>query len=129
MEDCIHQSVRKFHLWMHEPDPDRTNPISPNLKEVVYCTAIKYGGEYEWDFAWDRYHKTSISSEKEIILSALGCSREIWILTRYLERSLSPADGIRKQDVFKVFNSVSNNILGQPVAFNFIRLHYKEIKT
>jgi aminopeptidase N len=57
--------------------------ISANLKNVVYCTAIRVGGQEEWDFAWQRYRKTNVGSEKDILLGALGCSREIWILSRY----------------------------------------------
>lgn len=82
----------------------------------------------EWDFAWERYQKTIVSSEKEIILSAMGCSRETWILTRYLQRSMDPTSGIRKQDVFRIFGAVSSNVLGQPIAFNFIRNNWKTMK-
>lgn len=57
--------------------------ISANLKNVVYCTAISVGGQDEWDFAWQRYRKTNVGSEKDILLGALGCSRETWILSRY----------------------------------------------
>jgi aminopeptidase N len=59
------------------------NSISANLKHIVYCTAISVGGQDEWDFAWQRYRKTNIGSEKDILLGALGCSRETWILSRY----------------------------------------------
>lgn len=82
----------------------------------------------EWDFAWDRFVKTTIASEKEIILSALGCSREPWILARFLERSITDGYGIRKQDVFRVFGSVSNNVIGQPIAFNVIRTKWEYMR-
>jgi hypothetical protein len=49
----------------------------------VYCTAIRVGGQDEWDFAWQRYRKTNVGSERDILLGALGCSRETWILSRY----------------------------------------------
>lgn len=94
----------------------------------MYCTAIKYGDQKEWDFAWERFQRTTVSSEKEILLSALGCSREAWILTRYLERSLTDEYGIRKHDLFRVFAAVSSNVLGQPIAFNFIRLKWEIMK-
>jgi aminopeptidase N len=102
--------------------------ISPNLKSLVYCTAIKYGSDIEWEFAWERFQKTSISSEKELLLSALGCSRETWLLTRYLERSMTDGQGIRKQDMFRVFGAVSNNVIGQPIAFSFIQNNWEKIK-
>lgn len=102
--------------------------ISPNIRTVVYCTAIRQGDQQEWDFAWDRFQKTSVSSEKEILLSALGCSRETWILARYLEMSMSDAHGIRKHDVFRVFAAVSGNVMGESIAFNFIRDNWQRMK-
>lgn len=58
----------------------------------------------------------------------MGCSRETWILRRFLERSLTDKYGIRKHDVFRVVASVSSNVLGQPIAFNFIRTHWELMK-
>lgn len=152
IKDCVSKSIAKFHMWIHEANPDLNNPcvkknastgttdnksfpfylydfrISPNLKSIVYCTAIKHGDNQEWDFAWDRFLNTTISSEKEIILQALGCSREHWILSRYLERSITENGQIRKQDVFRVFSSVSNNVWGQSIAFNFIKDNWKRLR-
>lgn len=110
------------------PNFTQTSSISPNLKNMVYCTAVKYGNEMEWEFLYDRFLKATVSSEKETILSALGCSRETWILRRYLERAMSDKQGIRKQDVFRVFAAISTNIIGQPIAFDFIRDNWKRMK-
>lgn len=82
----------------------------------------------EWDFAWDRFLNTTISSEKETLLRALGCSREHWILSRYLERSITENGQIRKQDIFRVFSSVSSNVWGQTIAFNFIKENWKRLR-
>jgi len=98
------------------------------LKYIVYCTAIKHGDQQEWDFAWDRYLNTTVSSEKETLLQALGCSREPWLLGRYLKRSITDNGGIRKQDSFRVFSAVSNNVWGQPIAFNFIKDNWKRMR-
>lgn len=95
--------------------------ISPNLKGVVYCTAIRMGGQIEWDFAWQRYRATNVGSEKDLLLQALGCTRETWLLNRYLDWAITENSGIRKQDVARVFGSVASNIIGQPIAFNYFR--------
>jgi aminopeptidase N len=97
------------------------------LKSTVYCTAIKYGGQEEWDFAWDRFLNTTMSSEKELLMYTLGCAREPWLISRYLERTLTN-EGIKKQDIFRVFSSVSSNVWGQPIAFNFIKDNWKRLK-
>uniref|UniRef100_A0A1L8E2W2 Aminopeptidase n=1 Tax=Nyssomyia neivai TaxID=330878 RepID=A0A1L8E2W2_9DIPT len=126
--DCVDRSVEKFNMWIHEPNPDVHNTVSPNLKSLIYCTAIKNGDQRIWDFAWERFRRTRVASEKEILLSALGCSREPWILIRYLDRSLSDAHGIRKQDVFRVFGAVSSSHIGQTIAFNYMRSNWDHIK-
>ncbi|XP_067616976.1 aminopeptidase N [Eurosta solidaginis] len=125
---CILESSRHFHNWIEVPNPDNNNPIPPNLRSIVYCTAIQYGSEYEWDFAFERYRKSTVSTEKELLLSALGCSLEPWILARYLRRSVI-GDDIRKQDVPRVFAAVASNVVGQQVAFDFMRNNWEEIKT
>ncbi|CRK96557.1 CLUMA_CG010037, isoform A [Clunio marinus] len=129
MKDCVTNAIIKFHTWVHEANPDINNPISPNFKFVVYCTAIKHGDNEEWDFAWNRLLNATAPSEKEILIQALGCSREHWILSRYLERTIAENGPIRKQDTFRVFSSVSNNVWSQSIAFNFIKENWNRLKT
>lgn len=40
---------------------------------------------------------------------------------RYLEWALNETSGIRKQDVVRVFSAVSNNVIGQPLAWAVLR--------
>lgn len=60
----------------------RSRIISPNLKGIIVCTAIREGGEEEWDFAFSRYTKSNVASEKAILLSSMTCSRQPWILSK-----------------------------------------------
>lgn len=56
--------------------------IPPNLKLVVYCTSIREGNFAEWTFAYKRYLETTNVNEKQIILSALGCTTETFLLSK-----------------------------------------------
>lgn len=105
------------------------NRIPPNERAVAYCTAIKYGTDDAWDFAWDRYMNANVSSEKELLLDALSCSREPWILARFLERTLTENSGVRKQDLIRVFVTVSNNPNGIPVTYAFLRSNWERLRT
>ncbi|XP_012230834.1 aminopeptidase N [Linepithema humile] len=127
-EDCVVNAVQQFKNWRDTPNPDVNNPISPNLKGVVYCTAIRVGGQSEWDFAWQRYRATNVGSEKDLLLQALGCTREIWLLNRYLDWTITENSGIRKQDVVRVFGSVASNIVGQPLAFDYFRNKWPRLR-
>lgn len=102
--------------------------ISPNLKMVVYCTAIRFGGQIEWDFAWQRYLETNVGSEKDLLLHSLGCTRENWLLSRYLDWMVTENSGIRKQDAGRVLNSIASNSIGQPLAFNFLRNKWARLR-
>ncbi|XP_064549574.1 aminopeptidase N [Drosophila montana] len=123
---CISESTKQFQNWLEAPNPDAYNPISPNMRGIVYCSAIQYGTEFEWDFAFERYLKSNVPAEKELLLSALGCSKEPWLLYRYLRRAIA-GQHIRKQDVFRVFAAVSNTVVGQQVAFDYLRNNWQEI--
>ncbi|XP_063887378.1 aminopeptidase N-like isoform X1 [Scylla paramamosain] len=118
-EDCVTQSVSLFNQWMM--NPMNKSIISPNLKYVVYCTAIAAGKDKEWEFAWNQYLNSNVGSEKSRLLSALGCSRELWILSRYLEMAFTKDTGIRKKDVVRVFHSVASNTVGKDLAWTFLR--------
>lgn len=126
-EDCVNNAIEQFNDWRKKTDPSLNNPISPNLKSIVYCTAVKMGGEKEWEFIWQRYKESNVGSEKDLLLQALGCTREIWLLSRYLDWALTENSGIRKQDVVQVFSSVANNVIGQSLAFNYFRTNWNKL--
>ncbi|KAK8402122.1 hypothetical protein O3P69_001306 [Scylla paramamosain] len=124
-EDCVTQSVNLFGQWMM--NPMNKSIISPNLRDVVYCTAITAGKDKEWEFAWNQYLNSNVGSETSRLLSALGCSREKWILSRYLEMAFTKDTGIRKQDAVMVFYSVASNTVGQDLAWTFLRDQWHDI--
>ncbi|KAJ8968398.1 hypothetical protein NQ317_007791 [Molorchus minor] len=122
--NCIAHSQSLFKQF--QENPNATNPISKDLRGVVYCTSLKHGGEAEWDFLWKRFQSSNVATEKNTMLNALGCSREVWILSRYLDWSLD--DGkIRRQDSSTVFSSVARNDVGYYIAKNFFYDNVKKI--
>lgn len=111
------------------------------LKGIIYCQAIKYGGVDEWDFLWERYQNSNVASEQAKLLSALGCSSETWLLNRfvlkfarmlvkeikkkktlfrYLNWTIGDNAIIRKQDAITVFYSVASSDIGFYVAKDFL---------
>jgi len=57
--------------------------INPDLKTVVYLGGVKYGGDNEWQFIWNRFIQTQTPSEKSKLLHALSASTDVLILNRY----------------------------------------------
>ncbi|KAM7423676.1 hypothetical protein PAMA_000166 [Pampus argenteus] len=116
VEGCTELTTGWFAEWMN----NSSKIISPNLKSTVYCSAIAQGGVKEWDFAWSMYKNATIASEADKLMYALSCTKEPWLLNRYLEYSLNP-DMIRKQDATSTIVYIASNPIGQPLAWDFIR--------
>lgn len=114
---------RLFSQWMANPD---NNPIHPNLRSTVYCNAIAQGGEEEWNFAWDQFRKATLVNEADKLRAALACSKQVWILNRYLTYTLNP-DFIRKQDATSTISSIASNVIGQNLAWDFVQSNWKKL--
>lgn len=90
-----------------------------DLRSVIYCTAIRHGDENQWDFLWQRYLNSNVGTEKVLILGALACTREVWILNNYLDYSLDSKSGIKSQDSTIAFASIANSEIGFYLAKDF----------
>ncbi|KAH8332337.1 hypothetical protein KR074_001324 [Drosophila pseudoananassae] len=112
VSDCVPQALNYYRNWRAEPNPDEKNPVPINVRSTVYCTSIKHGNDADWEFLWTRYKKSNVAAEKHTILTALGCSREVWLLQRYLELTFDPKQAIRKQDSMWAFQAVAFNEVG-----------------
>ncbi|XP_043957775.1 aminopeptidase Ey-like [Gambusia affinis] len=123
LESCRELTSGWFKEWMNNP---AVNNINTNLKSTVYCNAIAAGGKTEWDFAWEMYRNTTIASEAEKLRHGLSCTKEPWLLNRYLQYCLDP-EKIRKQDVSDTFINIARNPVGQPLAWDFIRANWDYI--
>ncbi|XP_076258416.1 aminopeptidase N-like isoform X2 [Rhynchophorus ferrugineus] len=128
---CVHESRARFRQWMINDKSSRNrngtmSMIAPNLRSIIYCTAIREGTDIEWNFAYERYTETSSPSEKNILLDALGCTKLKWLLSRYLDK-LIDGYSIRIQDADRVFESVAKNKEGTLIAFDFIRKNWNEL--
>ncbi|XP_069101890.1 uncharacterized protein [Argopecten irradians] len=117
VEDCVGTATAMFQEWMVDPS---NNKIDPDVKQAVYCTGISKGGILEWDFLYSQYKSSDNAAEKKRILYSLSCSKEPWILSKYLEMSLDSQE-VRKQDTSFVIQYVAGHSIGRDIAWNFIQ--------
>uniref|UniRef100_A0A667XA33 Aminopeptidase n=1 Tax=Myripristis murdjan TaxID=586833 RepID=A0A667XA33_9TELE len=117
VEGCRELTKGWFRQWMENPGH---NPIHPNLKSTVYCNVIAAGGVEEWDFAWRMFKNATVAAEASRLRSAMACAKAPWLLNRYLEYTLDPTK-IRRQDVISTIQSVAGNVVGMPLAWDFVR--------
>uniref|UniRef100_A0A3P9Q6B5 Aminopeptidase n=1 Tax=Poecilia reticulata TaxID=8081 RepID=A0A3P9Q6B5_POERE len=124
LEECQDLVQSWFKEWM---ETDK-NPIHPNLRSTVYCNAIAAGGAEEWEFAWNKFKAATIPIEADKLRSAMACATKPWLLNRYLEYTLDPQQ-IRKQDATSTIVYVAQNVVGQSLAWDFIRANWNYIFT
>ncbi|KAK2841766.1 hypothetical protein Q5P01_011966 [Channa striata] len=122
LDECQSLAKAQFNNWMVTD----TNQIHPNLRSTIYCNAIAAGGAKEWNFAWEKFLNATIASEADKLRSALACTKQPWLLNRYLNYTLD-AKKIRKQDATSTIVYIANNVVGQPLAWDFVRAHWSYI--
>ncbi|KAH8351352.1 hypothetical protein KR084_010021 [Drosophila pseudotakahashii] len=120
VSDCVPRAQSYFRQWQTEANPDEENPIPINFRSTVYCAAIRHGTDEDWDFLWSRYKNSNVGSEKQTILGTLGCSREVWILQRYLKAAFDPEGSISMQDSSLSFQAVAYNEVGFHLAKDYL---------
>ncbi|XP_033823587.1 aminopeptidase N-like [Periophthalmus magnuspinnatus] len=122
LQECTDLVKGWFQTWMSNSS---NNIIRPNLRSTVYCNAIAAGGAKEWEFAWEQFSKAN-AIEADKLRSAMACTKEPWLLNRYLEYTLTPSK-IRKQDATSTIVYIANNVVGQALAWDFVRAHWTYI--
>uniref|UniRef100_A0A9J8A0K9 Aminopeptidase n=1 Tax=Cyprinus carpio carpio TaxID=630221 RepID=A0A9J8A0K9_CYPCA len=108
--------------WTAVPS-GHTDQIHPNLRSTVYCNAIAAGGAEEWNFGWQMFQKATVAAEAVKLRSALACTKVPWLLNRYLEYTMNP-EKIRKQDATSTIGYIASNIIGQSLAWDFVRANW-----
>ncbi|KAF4082996.1 hypothetical protein AMELA_G00135010 [Ameiurus melas] len=121
VQGCRDLTKHWFRQWMQDPEHNR---IHPNLRSTVYCNAIAAGGVEEWDFCWKMFKKATVAAEAVKLRSALSCTKQPWLLNRFLDYTLDP-EKIRKQDATSAIGSIASNVIGQPLAWNFVRARWE----
>lgn len=115
-KQCHRQAVAYISDWISS----NKNRIPPNIRDIVYCTGVSLMDEDVWEFIWMKFHSTGAISEKKILLEALTCSDNTFLLNRLLNLSLS-SDLVPEQDVIDVIIHVGRNPQGRNLAWKYFR--------
>ncbi|XP_064174607.1 thyrotropin-releasing hormone-degrading ectoenzyme-like isoform X2 [Anguilla rostrata] len=113
---CHRQAVSLISDWISS----NKNRIPPNVRDIVYCTGVSLMDEDVWEFIWMKFHSTSAISEKKVLLEALTCSDNAFLLNRLLNLSLS-SDLVPDQEVIDVIIHVGRNPHGRHLAWRYFR--------
>ncbi|XP_077355556.1 thyrotropin-releasing hormone-degrading ectoenzyme-like isoform X1 [Festucalex cinctus] len=115
-KQCHRQAVAYISDWISS----NKNRIPPNIRDVVYCTGVSLMDEDVWEFIWMKFHSSNAVSEKKILLEALTCSDNAFLLNRLLNLSLA-SELVAEQDAIDVIIHVGRNPQGRNLAWRFFR--------
>ncbi|XP_059549821.1 aminopeptidase Q [Myotis daubentonii] len=112
LEDCLQLSRELFKDWMDNPE----NEIPYPVKTVILCYGIASGSDKEWDFLLNIYANNTNEEERNQLAYAMSCSKDPWILTRYMEYAITTYS----------FNFNETNIIEVVAAFDVGRYVAKD---
>ncbi|PFX20498.1 Endoplasmic reticulum aminopeptidase 1 [Stylophora pistillata] len=122
--ECVNKSKKLFNDWLMV---NGSKPIVPHLRKTVYYTAVKYGGQIEWEILWTKYKECKNAAEREKIIFALGATRVKNLLKRLLKKALGSGSEVRCQDLIQIIGTVASNPDGRLLAWKFFHKNFKKI--
>ncbi|XP_078801450.1 aminopeptidase Ey-like isoform X2 [Oryzias latipes] len=108
VKDCSQLTLTWFREWM---------------KNSTTNNAMAAGGVEEWDFMWSIYRKND-TSDPDNLIYALSCTRQPWLINRYLEYCLDP-EKVSEKDVISAITYMAYNPVGQPLLWDFVRTNWE----
>ncbi len=87
-------------------------------RSTILCTAIRHGSNSEFLFALDQYGKTNNQNLKKDISTGLACTKEIWLINKYLYQELENGN---INEVLNTLRHLANKPNGVDLAWNFIK--------
>ncbi|VVC87168.1 unnamed protein product [Leptidea sinapis] len=82
--------------------------IPLDLRSTVYCVGVRRGSVREWRFALERRRRVNSAAARDHLLRALACSRDVWILSQYLEWAITDGSEVRRQDSASVLAAITS---------------------
>ncbi|XP_071788896.1 aminopeptidase N-like [Asterias amurensis] len=121
---CVDKASSLVKAYMDEEKPIT---VSPNLRSVVYCNGIRFGGRPEWNYGWEMMQTTTDRQERARWMSALTCSRDSSLLKSYLQTVLEQGLGLdlHRGEAALILIGVAENPAGYQVAWDFIRSNWE----
>lgn len=126
-QDCIDSAKELFSAW-RSADTDYETAVDPNIKAWAYCYGIRYGSAEDWDLAWSRLQQTSQLLERDSIISALGCTKDPELLTKYLQLSIDPTSVVRTQNKRYLYLSIGSSKQGSDLMLDWLENNWEAIK-
>lgn len=114
LEDCLQLSRELFRNWVTHPE----NEIPYPIRNVILCYGIALGNEKEWDFLLSIYNNKTKEEERMQLAYAMGCSKDPWILNRYMEYAIATSPFTFNET--NIIQVVAESEVGRYIAKDFL---------
>ncbi|TKR69186.1 hypothetical protein L596_021371 [Steinernema carpocapsae] len=131
--DCTSKVQDLFQEKLMETCTEKTmasecSQVPVPIRNLVYCEGIKMGGEAEYEFMTKKYRAESVQVERDRIMNALACTRDIFTINKLLALTADKnSTEIRLQDKSSMFRSIGANPIGKQIVFGFFQDHWEKI--
>lgn len=102
------------------------NRINPSYRGFVYCTAIKHGSTKDWEFLSIQFDKETDASHRRALHRGLSCTKEPWLLRRYLNDQFNETK-VKRQEAFDGLRNIASSFYGNLIAWNFVKSNWSLI--
>ncbi|XP_066600502.1 aminopeptidase A isoform X2 [Prorops nasuta] len=120
--ECLEEAGRQFIDFINNPEGTR---LHPDVKGLIYYYGIQHSGtEKEWNILFDTFVNETDSAEKLKLMKGLTGISSSWILNKFITLA-SNENYVRSQDFFGCLQSISNNPVGTPLVWDWVRANWE----
>lgn len=123
---CLDDTFAKFILITNH-----TWSLPKGLEEVVYCSGLSGQGTRDgWISLWQKMLASNDFKERNVIIGALGCSKDVLLLTDWLHTSIATNsdNNYITAERLKIFKSVVARSDGLKAAIEFLENYEQDIE-
>lgn len=102
---------------------EKESILAADFRSLMYRAVLSVGSFETYEKMLSLYRETSMHEEKNRILSALGSIKDVNILQKILEFSMS--EEVRAQDALQAIASVTKSHLGKQLAWDYFKNNWQ----
>ncbi|XP_045765661.1 membrane alanyl aminopeptidase-like [Maniola jurtina] len=118
-----HQGCISEALALYKEFKNNGKWLDPSIREVVYCTGLRYGNGDDYDFLWNRMSTTNVANEARLIGDILGCTSDETKLNSFLVSMLVEDGPIKTQDLTVPLSGVLSNYSNVHVVLEGLQMN------
>lgn len=100
--------------------------INPNLRRIVFATAIRLGGVEEYEAVLKEYQTAKTGSERIAALSSLGAADDPALVQRTLDYALSKE--VKNQDMYLILGGLRRKPAQINTLWAWVKEHWEQLR-